>query len=335
MSVYNEEKVLAEKLKSVLATSYPSDLWEIIIGSDGSTDRTNIILSEYALKYPENIRIKIFEKGSGKSRVLNKLMPSAKGDILILTDADAFFFPDTISELVRPFVSPDVGGVQAHLHMQLTDEGPVSVQEKSFHEREMMIKAGESSFGAIIGAEGACYALRKELYAEIPKGFINDDFFIFKKILSQGYKTILNPEAQCTRCISGDSTLQFRRKIRMAVGNYQILFHFPKFLNPFLGLTSYAYISHKVLRWVTPFLMLTVFGAGLWLAFQSSLYQFLFYIQVGGYLVALSDVLPFVRKLDVKILRFARHFIFMNAAVLVGFLNFVSNKKKISWGRVE
>ncbi len=330
VAAYNEENVISEKIRSTLDTNYPKEFLEIWIGSDASTDQTNEIVAEYAKNYPE-VKFKPFEERTGKPEILNDLVKHTDAEILVLTDADTFFDQNTIPELVKPFSDPKIGGVQANLQSLTDKNDEVAEQEQLYNEREFMIKKGESYYGAVIGAYGACYAMRKSLYKPIPAGFYVDDFFLFMNILLNGYKTVFTPNAVCKMEVSGNSNVQFKRKVRISSGNFQNLLYFRKLINPFRNFAGFAFFSHKVIRWLGPFLMLLILITNLVVLPVHPFFTWLLSAQLLFYLLGLLDVV--LRRLDVDfiILRYISHFVLMNYALLIGFFRFLSLESDGKW----
>ncbi len=323
IAAYNEEEVIGKKIRSVLNGNFPENKLEIWIGSDGSDDRTNAIIQEFA-NQDSRVKACYFEERNGKPVVLNKTISYTNAEILILTDADTFFTPSTIPELIKPFSDPNIGGVQADIHTYVNKQEDVAHQEKVYNDREFCIKRGESNFGAVIGAFGACYAVRGSLYKPIPSGFYVDDFFIFMNILNAGYKTVFAPNAICNMEVSGKSEIQFKRKVRISVGNFQNLFYFKSFINPFKGFSELAFFSHKVIRWFGPFLMLLLLVANAALVPYSPVFSFIMIGQIVFYSVVFLDILFGKWSLNFKLIRYIRHFVLMNLALFVGFFRFLT-----------
>ena len=322
IAAYNEAAVIGQKLESVMATTYPLDQLKVWVGSDASTDETDAILEQYACQYPQISYLR-FEERTGKPQIVNYLAKQAAGDILILTDADALFYPETLANLLRPFHDPAVGGVQANLLVRGTANEQVAYQEINYNQREVRMKQGEGARGAVIGADGTCYAVRQSLFQPVPEGFYVDDFFIFMSILQQGYQTCFASDAHCIMQVSGDSGIQFRRKVRISKGNFQNLGYFGTLDNPLQSFAGYAFFSHKVIRWIGPFLMAVMLIANLLLLPYHELFTLLLILQLGFYGLGFVDLA--FRKLNWYItpLRYVSHFVLMNIALLVGFFQYL------------
>ncbi len=344
MSIYNEELVIAQKIDSILKSEYPENNIEIIIGSDCSDDSSNQIVAEYSDKY-SFIKFFPFTTRQGKPNVINKIAQKAGGDILILTDANVMFDKKTIFELVRFFKDKKIGLVDSQMINNGLVKNGISIQESSYISREVKIKNNESNiWGTMMGPFGGCYAIRKELYKPVPKNFLVDDFYINMMILEQGYKSINNTKAFVFEDVSNNLKDEFRRKIRIATGNFQNLKTFKHFLLAFIskgkkfadkinyslfGL-SFSFISHKILRWLSPFFIVFIAFSGLFLL-DLKIYFYLYICFILSFSLPIIDF--FLKKINIHInlLRFASHFIFMNIALMVGFFRFLKGVKSGIW----
>lgn len=331
MAVFNEEMVLEKKLNSILETSYPAHKLEILVGSDNSTDRTNEILQDYQEKFPEIIKWENFTKRQGKAEIINNLSKKASGTILILTDANVFFVKETIPALIRNFFDKSIGVVGANIRNTNIKSSGISLQEKTYLVNENKIKYLEGViWGAMIGAFGGCYAIRKGLYRPVPRNYYMDDFYITLMVVSLGYKTINDLEAICYEDVSDQLSEEFRRKIRISIGNYQNLMSYAHLLKkPWKGY-SFAFWSHKVIRWITPFLIIIVLTLTL-VKMGEPFYYYFFIIQLAFIGIPFVDLL--LRKFNIHIilLRFITHFFSMNLALLIGFFKFLKGVNSNVW----
>jgi cellulose synthase/poly-beta-1,6-N-acetylglucosamine synthase-like glycosyltransferase len=330
IAAYNEEKVMEEKLASIFRTDYPATLIEVFVGSDCSSDRTDEIVLKFSEEHPQ-VRLVRFNERTGKPLIINHLVKYTDADILVLSDADTFFLSSTLRSLVSPFSHPGTGGVQARFRSRASGKHDVASQELRYNDREVLIKKGQSVHGAVIGAYGACYALRRSLYAPVPSGFLVDDFYIFMKVLEKGFKTVLAENAVCHLEVSGESRTEFRRKARIGTGNYQNFFRLRYFWNPFRSRASFYYWSHKVLRWFTPFFLLAMFLCNAVLAFCSSVFFVFLCIHLLAYLLVVLDLLLKSAGFRTGPFRFASHFAMMNLALLTGFFRFLKGQKSSAW----
>lgn len=330
-AVHNEEAVINEKLRSIFNTTYPEEKIELIIGSDGSTDRTNEILHINA-NDNEAIRLIPYQERRGKPAVINQLREEAMGEILILTDAKVLFTEDTIFEMVKHFKNREIGLVGANIINTRVDKSGISFQEWTFMSREIKLKHYEGKvWGNMIGAYGAAYAIRNEFYTRVPDGYSVDDFFITMKVLEKKKKCILEMNAIGKENVPNRLAEEFRRKIRISAGNFQNLITFYRLLwPPFTGL-AFSFFSHKVLRWIGPFFLTFVIASNIVLGISDPFYRTVLYIQAVIILCPILDYLLRKIGLHIVILRFITHFYSMNLALMAGFLKFVKGTEINVW----
>lgn len=331
ISAYNEEHILEEKIRSVFNTDYPIEKLEIIIGSDGSTDRTNEILGRMKGEFPR-LRAEIFKQRLGKGNVLNRLVPISNHKLLLLTDAKVIFNHRTIPEIITFFKDPGVGLTGGRLVNLTHTSSGISVQEEIFMNREFTMKQQEGQlWGTVAGAYGALYAVRRELFPVIPSLFTVDDFFVTLSVSAKGYRCLMNPAATGLLNVPGAFSEEFRRKVRISIGNYQNLVHFLSLAwPPYTGL-SFSFVSHKVLRWLGPFFILGAFVLNLFLFPQSDLYKIALLLQVMLLIMPLIDSILRKFNIHIVILRFVSHFYGMNAALLAGFFKYIRGIKSNVW----
>jgi cellulose synthase/poly-beta-1,6-N-acetylglucosamine synthase-like glycosyltransferase len=331
LAAYNEESVIEEKLRSVFHGHYPASRLEILVGSDGSTDQTAEIIGKLASAYP-GLRLYDYARREGKPNVINKLVAEATGEILVFTDANVMFDDQTLTEMIHPFSDPLIGLVDTRMvNLGLKKEG-ISFQEKAYISREVGIKDLESRlWGTMMGPFGGCFAIRKSLFEPVPKNFLVDDFFLNMKVLESGYKAVNNPSACVFEDVSNDLSIEFRRKIRIATGNFQNLSRFRKLLFSGRPGLSFCFWSHKVLRWLGPLFLLGALFCLVSLSFSGTFYRVLLIAYGAILLVPVVDF--FLKKLNLHFhfLRFITHFLVMNLAMAIGMIRFVKGVKTNVW----
>lgn len=331
MSVHNEETAVVEKIRSLYYTLYPVRNFEVLVGSDASTDATNRICKVYQSNYPD-FRFFPFNERQGKPAVVNFLVNEAKGDILILTDAKVYFTLDTIFELVKHFKNPEIDIVGGNIINTKTHKDGISIQEKAFMNREISIKHNEGKiWGQTIGVYGAIYAIRKSRYTAVPDGFSVDDFFITMSVLKNKGKAIMNPDAISNEEVPNLITAEFKRKVRISAGNFQNLKYFSSCLLPPWKSLSFAWTSHKVIRWLGPFIILCLYISNLLLYNSKLFYQISFILQTGLLILPFIDFILKKLNVNVSFFRFITHFLAMNAALFAGFIKFLSGRKTNVW----
>lgn len=331
ISAFNEEEVIETKIRSVMDADYPADRIEILSGSDNSSDKTNEILLRLEKEDPM-IKAFIFKERTGKPGVINRLAETAKGEILVITDANVMLDRDTLINLAGSFSSKDIGLVDTRMVNTALKKDGISLQEKFYIGREVRIKSQESIlWGSMMGPFGGCYAVRKANYTPVPGQFLVDDFYVNMSVLKQGFKCISNINAPVYEDVSNDLKEEFRRKKRISAGNFQNLKKFKSLLwSPRPGV-AFCFLSHKVIRWIVPLLVMVSLGSSLFLGNSSKLYLILALIQISVISIPLIDHI--LRKIGIHVLplRFISHFVLMNLALLAGLIRFLGGIKNNVW----
>lgn len=351
LSVFNEEEVISEKIESILNSDYPQNKIELIIGSDNSTDQTNKIISEYCDK---NTIIRFFPyfQRQGKQNVINQIYENSIGEIIILTDANVIFSKNTIYELVKYFKNQEIGLVDTQMINKGIELNGISVQESLYISREVKIKNAESNlWGTMMGPFGGCYAIKRELYEPVPANFLVDDFYINMHVLEKGYKAINNLNAIVYEDVSNNFKDEFRRKIRIATGNFQNLKKFKHLLLGLFGINksknsstkisifglAFSFLSHKVLRWIIPFFIILLLICNILLLFQTiNVFENnLYLLTLSGLIltifIPIFDIILKKININISLFRFVTHFYGMNLALLIGFFRFLKGIKSGIW----
>jgi cellulose synthase/poly-beta-1,6-N-acetylglucosamine synthase-like glycosyltransferase len=331
VAAHNEEAVISKKIGSIYSSNYPLNRLELIIGSDCSTDSTNQIINDLVLLHPSITFIEFTDR-QGKIGVMNQLVDKAKGEVIISTDANVFFTPTTIFELVKYFKDSDIGLVDTRmLNTGLKKEG-ISIQESAYITREVAIKHREGIlWGSMIGPFGGCYAIRKDCYHKPPINSLVDDFYINMKVLENDKKCVSSKEAVVYEDVSNILTEEFRRKVRISMGNFQNLKRFRRMLWPPTKPVAFAFLSHKVLRWFGPFLILFSLISSAYLSFQSQFFLYALLIQLVVLSLPIFDLIFRNINIHILLLRFATHFFSMNLALLIGLIKYLKGVNSNVW----
>ncbi|MES2133017.1 MAG: glycosyltransferase [Bacteroidota bacterium] len=330
-SVFNEEKVIRRKLESLLNSGYPKDKLFILIGSDHSTDATNAIILEYAASYAT---IKLIEKKtrSGKLKIINELVELTTTDHLVFTDANVFFEPDTLKALVFNLLKKDAKMVCGNIKKFSPHNEGISGQEIFYMNFENQLKHHESQvYQFVVGVEGGCYAIMRDWFVKVPDGFLMDDFFITLDVISRKGKVLFEPEAVCYEDVNDAPLIEFKRKIRISLGNFRNLYHYWNLLFPFYKGFGFAFLSHKVLRWATPFALIISYLMSVCISFY---YPLFFFVTLSYVFVIILPILTiYLEKARVKLplINSLGHFILMNTALFLGFFKFISSTADSAW----
>jgi cellulose synthase/poly-beta-1,6-N-acetylglucosamine synthase-like glycosyltransferase len=324
ISVYNEEKHIAQRIENLLALDYPSDKLDILIGSDGSTDGTNEFVRNIS---DPRVRLHAFDQRSGKPGVLNRLVPQARGELLVFSDANAMFATDALRKLARHFSDPHIGGVCGRLILHgdnsETDEGP-------YWKLETYLKTRESTLDSCLGANGAIYAIRKSSWSGIPDNTFVDDFVIGMGVREQGLRVIYDTEAVATEELPHSVGHEMTRRIRIGAGDFQALLLCWRSLLPWRGLYVWSFWSHKVLRWMAPFFMIAALVSNIALL-HHPLFAVLLGLQLTFYGLALVGTL--LRKRKLVLFSAPHYFVTINLALLFGFFRFATGTQQAAWKR--
>ena len=328
VAAHNEELNIAERVRNLLAQDYPAERLRIVIGSDGSTDRTVEILAALGCERVTCVHV---AQRRGKAATLNDLVALTTAEVLVFSDANTSFRPDTIAKLVRYFREPEVGCVCGELRL-VRDIAHPENQDHIYWRYERLLKFFESRIGGLLGANGGVYALRRSSYQPIPAQAIVDDFWISMQVIEAGQRCVYDPEAIALETIPHRLSDEFRRRVRIGMGNYQALKRFAGMLGPRHGAVAFTFLSHKCLRWFVPHFMVLAFISNLLLAGQ------------GGYTVLLLGQILFYaaawfgwrksRQGDApRWLRLPLFFVSMNLGLLVGFWRFATSGTTGVWAR--
>ena len=331
MSVYNEEKVLENKINSIYSTSFPKGKMEVIIGSDGSSDRTEEILRKMKRKftnfsfYHSNIR-------RGKPNVLNDLVLKAKGDILLFTDANVFLNESTITGLVKHFKNPEIGLVDSRMTDKGIKKNGISRQESAYISMEVNLKNREGLvWGTMMGPFGGCYAMRKNLFIPIPENFLVDDFFLNLNVLKNRKKSINDMKATVSEDVSDMLIEEFRRKKRIAAGSFQNLSHYAGLLWPPYTSLSFSFISHKILRWFGPLFLILIIISNAFIFMRNEIYIYSIYLEGILIIITIIDLIVSRFNKHIVFFRYVTHFFAMNLALSLGLVNFLKGIKTNVW----
>ncbi len=337
LAAFNEVDVIKQKIESSFLTNYPADKLEMLIGSDASNDGTDEIIKQYQKKH-SSLKLIRFNGRTGKPNIINALEKEAEGEVLILTDANVFFEKNTILELIKYFKSDSIGLVGGKILNYNIKRDGISVQEGKYLSLENQIKYQEGVlWGTMIGAFGGMFSIRKSEFRDVPKNFIGDDLFWTLQVIQNNKDAINNLDAIAYEDVSNELKEEFNRKKRIAIGNFQNLNFFKSLIfSKRLG-ASFSFVSHKVIRWFGPWLLLIALFSNLWLVFLGlgKFYELILVGQMFVYSVPLVDFIFGKLGIHFKILRFIRHFLGMNIALMAGMFSYIKGVESNVWTPTE
>ena len=329
-AAYNEESVIEEKIHSIFKSNYPSEKISVFIGSDASTDTTEIIVKHLQEDYP-NLRLICFENRTGKSGIINYLFENCKAELVIGTDANIIFNEETIPNFVQHFEDPLVSLVGGNIKYFKKNQSGISQQENTYLSFENKIKQAESDLWAKVqGVEGGLYCIRKEEFTPIPPLTFMEDFFITYSIFKNKGKVLFDQKVEGFEDVSTLQDEEFKRKTRISIGNFQNLSIFYKLVLQQPYPLGFAFLSHKILRWFTPFMAVITILCALWL-YQEQFYLNYLYLVLSLILLTILDTLLYQLKIKSGPLRYLGHFVLMNAALLNGFIKYLKGVRTNVW----
>src|SRR2546426_10033383 len=285
IAAYNEQECMGRRIENLLAQDYPADKLEILIGSDASTDETDAIVQRYAAR---GVKLSRAER-CGKAGVLSRLMALAKGDVLVMTDANTEFERDAIRHLVQPLRDDEVGLVCGRLRLHSPAGAPLA--EGAYWKLESLLKLYESRRGCVMGANGGIYAVGKDLFPPLPAGTVVDDFVAALRVLAAGSRVSYEPEAVAHEEAAPDHANEYRRRRRIAAGGGRARSPHRHLLPPRPRFNAVALSSHQGLRWFVPHALVMALIANVFLAGASMFYSLALLVQLAAYALATLSLL--------------------------------------------
>ncbi len=326
-AAHNEAGSIAATLENKLALDYPADRLEIVVVSDGSTDETDAIVGRFA---DRGVRLLRQEPRAGKTSALNFAVPQTTGDLVAFADANSIWDPDALRRLVAPFADPEIGYVTGRM-LYLAPDGSLSGEGCTAYMRyENTLRTWETRIGSIVGVDGGIDAVRRELYEPMRPDQL-PDFVLPLSVRAQGYRVVYAPEAVLHEATLASAADEFSMRVRVTLRAWHALRDKALLLNPFrYGLFAWQLFSHKLLRYLGPFLQIGAFAANLFLLTSGPLWTLAFLAQVGFYVCAWVGHLSHGRTRSWLVM-FPYYLSLINTASLVAFVSFVRGKKQVVW----
>jgi len=320
-AAYNESAIIEAKIRSIYSTNYPIDLLSVWIGSDLSNDGTDDIIRNLQSEFPQ-LNLHVNDNRSGKSATINLLVERTAAEVIIATDANILFKETTIEELVRPIAlqkATAVAGTLAYEAGGVTNS--TATNEKAYLSLENAIRRAESrKHGICFGMEGGLYSMRKSYWKPIPPNTFMEDFFQTVQLIARDQKVLFNEGAIGLEDVSTSLREEYKRKIRISIGNWQNLIRFYPLLFKHPYPFGILFLMHKVLRWLTPHLYLIALIAGLFTS------QWL----ISSIILIGLPVSQFI-LMSFGLATPLAYFYAMNAALFIGFLRYLKGVKSSVW----
>jgi cellulose synthase/poly-beta-1,6-N-acetylglucosamine synthase-like glycosyltransferase len=334
VAAYNEEDFIREKIQNSLSLDYPKERLKLFFVTDGSTDRTSQIVSEF----PE---LKHFHSPErrGKIHAVNRVMKSVETEIVIFCDANTYLNPGAIRNIVRHYQDETVGGVAGEKRIKSKDKDNASGSgEGLYWKYESFLKKKDSEVWSVVGAAGELFSLRTRLFEEPAENMIIEDFYLSLRVAARGYRFIYEPDAYAVENASASVAEEWKRKVRITAGGFQAMWKLKYLLNPFrYGMLSFQYISHRVLRWtLAPLCLLLILLSNVYLALNAVPgYQLILVAQLIFYFFAFLGFQLRDRDISIKGFFVPYYFVVMNLSVYFGLIRYLRGKQSVVWEKAK
>jgi len=331
ITAYNEEKNIRKKLTEVLALDYPREQLEVMVASDGSTDRTDEIVGEFR---DQGVVLKRVEGRVGKTATQNEAVKAATGEIIIFSDATTGYEHDAIRKLIRNYNDPEVGAVSGRYEYVNPTGAAVGTGSILFWKYENFIKSMQTRIRTISGCCGCIYSVRKAAYVPLP-GDIISDLVEPLMVIQRGYRVVFEQEAVAYEETTEKSHEEFRMRIRVITRAMRGILYARGLLNPFrFPFVAFQLFSHKVLRWLIPFFLIALLAANAFLL-HKQFYVITFALQAAFYLLALVGLLADRVGKKFKPAAVPLYFCIVNTAALIAFFKTLAGQKMVTWETVR
>jgi biofilm PGA synthesis N-glycosyltransferase PgaC len=333
---HNEAATIVGRIQNLLALDYPADRLDVVIASDGSTDDT---VARARSHVDARVAVRPFRRRRGKAAVLNDVVPSARGEIVVLADARQRFEPAAVKTLVSNFADPSVGAASGEL-MLMAGTTATGGGVGFYWRYEKFIRRHESRTDSTVGATGAIYAIRRPLFEPVPANTILDDVLIPMRVVRRGYRVVFEERARAIDGPSATPRQEFARKTRTIAGLFQLFCRERWLLNPLRNRIWFETWSHKILRLAAPLLQVALFVSSvavgdalfyrLVLVGQSAFYA----AAIGGWMSEPRAPSPEPRvPIYSRIVAVPYAICLMNWATIAGFVRYVTGNQRATWER--
>lgn len=341
---YNEMSCIESKLFNSLSLEYPSRKIEFLFVTEGSTDGTTEFVEQAQTQYP-NIRIIGGNVRRGKIEAMNMAVKTIKNPIVIFTDANTTLNKEAIKNIVRHFKDEKVGAVAGEKRIQMNDaEAAAGAGEGLYWKYESFLKKLDTELYSVVGAAGELFAVRTNLFHEVEKDTLLDDFIISLRIAAEGFRVIYEPEAYAIERPSFSIQDEMKRKVRIASGGFQAIARLAFLWNIFkYGWLSFQYVSHRAMRWaVAPFCLPLMYLLNVLLVLPigeswlpAYVYTGLLLAQTAFYGLAIMGYRLENKQIRVKALFVPFYFSFMNWCAIQGYLRYRKGLTSGIWEKVK
>jgi len=331
IAAYNEQTGIRRKIEQTLALDYPCDLIEILVLSDGSTDQTDAIVESFG---DPRVRLLRVSGRKGKTNAQNEGVKTARGDVLIFSDATTIYHPQALRYLASNYADPKVGAVSGrYQYFDPAGRSPMGLGTIAFWNYENFMKVMQSRIRTISGCCGCIYSVRREAYTHLAPDVISDLVQPLHAI-RQGYRVVFEERALAYEETTQSTSEEFSMRVRVVTRGIRGLLSVPTLLMPWrFGWVSFQLWSHKILRWLVPFFLLILLGSNLFL-WQYSFHRLFLEAQGVFYAITLFGLLLPIQRLW-KPLGIPLYFCTLNAAAFFSVIEVLRGKKYVVWETVR
>jgi len=327
---HNEESTIEAKIISLIAADYPRELVEILIGSDGSSDRTEDIVQRFR---HEGVGLISFPRQQGKSAMQNGLVAVASGEILVFTDADSLVEPSALRHIVENFEDRRVGLVTGHAEYSNVGETNVTKNESLYLRYDTWLRERESERGILAMASGSLFAIRRILWEPLDPT-LGDDFVLPLLVARSGLHSVIDKRVKALTHLAQDRPeSMLRMKIRIINKDLRALLIGRELLNPIQhGALAAGLWSHKLLRWVVPYFLLGILASS-FLLIVRPFFQIMLWSQLLFYGLSLVGLMRSTRTGVLGSV--PASFCLVNLAALLGSLKCIAGRTSGKWQPVR
>ena len=328
IAAYNEEDIISEKIINTQQLNYPKEKLKIYVVSDGSTDRTNEIVSGF-----ENVELLYRSERKGKSAAINRAIEFVSEDITVFTDANVMINTEALLALSKHYKDDLVGAVSGEKVVMHDDRAAAASTEGIYWRYESFLKKQDAQLSSLVGAAGEMFSIRTSLYSPIPEDTLLDDFIISMNIVRKGYTVKYEPKAMASEKPSSNIAEEYKRKVRISAGGIQSVIRTMDIGDPFhYGILSFQYLIHRVSRWtISPVLIVAALLSNIFLLPQNNIYLVTFALQLLFHGAAIAGFYFSSRKRKVRMLHVPFYFDFMHYCVVMGWIRYARGGQKATW----
>jgi cellulose synthase/poly-beta-1,6-N-acetylglucosamine synthase-like glycosyltransferase len=329
IAAHNEERHITDKIENCLALDYPPARLDILVVSDGSTDRTTALVEEYAARFSHRVKLVALPVRGGKAQALNSGAVRASGEILLLADVRQRFDLQVARALAQNFADPEVGAVSGEL--LLCEDGAAGHPKGLglYWRYEKALRLAESRCGSTMGYSGAISAIRRSLFTPLPEDTLVDDLITPLQVVARGYRVVVEPTAHAFDRMSTTPGHEFARKVRTLAGVTQTFLRLPRLVGTLGPRAQWQFWSHKVMRLIVPYALVAALLASTLL--DGPFYQTALAVQVVMYGLGVMGMVSGEYRGWRRLTSAPCAFLMLNVAAVTGVFRYLAGRRLDLW----